>query len=56
MDQSPSFKHYNRSASKKKNSPPSMEHDGSLPSSQQPTNGPHPEPDEASPHPPTLFP
>jgi len=33
-----------------------MEPEGSLPSSQQPATGPHPEPDESSSHLPTLFP
>jgi hypothetical protein len=33
-----------------------MEPESSLPSSQQPATGPCPEPDESSPHLPTLFP
>jgi hypothetical protein len=33
-----------------------MEPEGSLPCSQQPAIGPYLEPDESSPHPPTLFP
>jgi hypothetical protein len=33
-----------------------MEREGSLPCSQQPATGPDPEPDESSPHPPTLLP
>jgi hypothetical protein len=33
-----------------------MEPEGSLPYSQQPAAGPYPEPDESSPHLPTLFP
>jgi hypothetical protein len=33
-----------------------MEPEGSLPCSQQPAIGPHPEPDASSPHFPTLFP
>jgi hypothetical protein len=33
-----------------------MEPEGSLPRSQKPTAGPYPEPDESSPHLPTLFP
>jgi hypothetical protein len=33
-----------------------MEPEGSFPFSQGPANGPYPEPDESSPHPPTLFP
>jgi hypothetical protein len=32
-----------------------MEPEGSLPCSQKPTIGPHPEPDESSPHPHVLF-
>jgi hypothetical protein len=33
-----------------------MEPEGSLPYSQQPATGSYPEPDESSPHLPTLFP
>jgi hypothetical protein len=33
-----------------------MKHEVSLPCSQQPVTGPYPEPDESSPHTPTLFP
>jgi hypothetical protein len=33
-----------------------MEPEGSLPFSQKPAIGPHPEPQKSSPHPPTLFP
>jgi len=33
-----------------------MEHEGSLPCSQEPTTGLYPEIDESSPHIPTLFP
>jgi hypothetical protein len=33
-----------------------MEHEGLIPYSQQPANGPYPEPDEFNPHPQTLFP
>jgi hypothetical protein len=33
-----------------------MEPEGSLPCSQEPANGPYPEPDESSPHLPTQFP
>jgi hypothetical protein len=39
-----------------RNSPPFMGPEGSLPCSQQPTNGLCPESDECSPRPPTLFP
>jgi len=39
-----------------RNSLPYMEREGSLLCSQQPTAGPYPEPDESSPHLPTLFP
>jgi hypothetical protein len=35
--------------------PPITEDYGSLPCSQQSTTGPYPEPDESSPHIPTLF-
>jgi hypothetical protein len=38
-----------------KKSPAFMETEGSSPRSQQPATGPYPEPDESSPHPPTLF-
>jgi len=33
-----------------------MEPEGSLPCSQEPATGPHSEPDESNPDPPTLFP
>jgi len=33
-----------------------MEHENLLPRSQEPAIGPYPEPDESSPHFPTLFP
>jgi hypothetical protein len=33
-----------------------MEPEGLSPCSQQPATGTYPEPDESSPHPPTLFP
>jgi len=33
-----------------------MELEGSLPCSQEPAIGPHPELDASNPHPPTLFP
>jgi hypothetical protein len=32
-----------------------MESEGSLPCSQEPATGLYPEPDDSSPHPPTLF-
>jgi hypothetical protein len=46
---------WDREANSRSHSPPFMDSESSLPSSQEPVTGPYPEPDESTPHPPTRF-
>ena len=54
MEQSPSWE-ADRSSASADIPPQFMEHEGSLPHSQQPATCPYPEPDQSSPYLPTHF-